>query len=191
MWHAASHEQNVCVRDVAGAIIWWNIFQGISVVYWLNDFRVEALHDLETVTALFFILTLYSSNHDIHWRSWLCSVCLFFLEADSIDSNDSYSLSEAAVEVVGIPPDCTEEKLIMLLENRRYAGVADAKVLHVQFAADNHSRALVTFSSAEGNFRLWIHWQRDCKTKIGMTSLYNRKFIRRCGKNAEPQNLWD
>jgi hypothetical protein len=79
---------------------------------------------------------------------------LFFLEADSIDSNDSYSLSEAAVEVVGIPPDCTEEKLIMLLENRRYAGVADAKVLHVQFAADNHSRALVTFSSAEGNFRL-------------------------------------
>jgi hypothetical protein len=25
---------------------------------------------------------------------------------------------------------------------------------------------------------LWIHWQRDCKTKIGMTSLYNRKFIR-------------
>lgn len=57
---------------------------------------------------------------------------------------------ELVIEVCNIPDDCDESKLKMILESKKITGMSDAAVINVQFAEDNHSQALVTFSSQKG-----------------------------------------
>ena len=54
------------------------------------------------------------------------------------------------MEVNEIPADLDEEKLTVIFENKRYTDVADAMVVSVHFAEDDHSRAFITFSSSQG-----------------------------------------
>jgi len=65
-------------------------------------------------------------------------------------SADSDSALPNACEVHNIPPDCTEEKLTMIFENKRFTRVAGATVVGVKFMDKSCSRAIVTFSSPEG-----------------------------------------
>ena len=59
-------------------------------------------------------------------------------------------MRSAVVEIVNIPGGCTKEKLTMVLENKRYTGVAGAIVEKIELSEDRPSVALVTFSDPEG-----------------------------------------
>lgn len=63
---------------------------------------------------------------------------------------DSSADKCAVVEVSNVPSGCTREKLIMILENKRYTEVRGAEVVSVEFDNGDPRIALVKFSSTEG-----------------------------------------
>lgn len=99
------------------------------------------------------------------------NITLFVSVADShqeFSSGDSHSTTSAACEVYDFPAGCTAEMLQLIFENRKFTGVAGAKIVDIQFIDDSH--AIITFSSHEGYYittrsliriHLWIFQRSD------------------------------
>lgn len=74
--------------------------------------------------------------------------CLYGSSGQSVA--DKLTAENVSIEVSEIPPEATEETLTVMFESRRVTGISEASVSKVVFFTGDHSRAIITFTDAEG-----------------------------------------